>query len=126
MCAAFLAVALMACDETPTGPSVPLDQEFVLAPGESATVEEITVRFVRVVSDSRCPKDVNCVWEGDAHVRIDVTSTDGRREYDLHTVDMKPVVHDAYTIHLVRVQPERISDQPIDPGEYRVTLRVTR
>jgi hypothetical protein len=126
MCAAFLVVALMGCDESLTGPTVPVDQDFVLAPGESASVEEITVRFLNVVNDSRCPKDVTCVWAGDAHVRIDVTSTDGRREYDLHTADMKPVVHGAYTIHLVNVQPEPISGQPIDPGEYRLTLKVTK
>jgi hypothetical protein len=126
MIPALLALALTACDESLTGPEVPVDQEFVLAPGESSVVEDISVRFVSVPSDSRCPVDVTCVMAGDAHVQIVVTSAGSTRDYELHTRDMKPVVHDAYTIHLVKVAPDRISTDTIEPAEYRATLKVTK
>src|SRR5262245_51715943 len=95
---AALMVTLAACDESLAGPTAPIDQEFVLAAGESSVVETISVRFVRVANDSRCPEDVVCVWSGDAQVQITVTSTNQSKEYDLHTRDRKPVTHEGYTI----------------------------
>jgi hypothetical protein len=126
MLVTLFALALVACDESLTGPDVPIDQEFVLAPGESSVVEDISVRLDAVPSDSRCPVDVTCVSAGDAQVRVAVASTSATREYDLHTMDMKPAVHDAYTIHLVKVAPDRVSTDTIEPDEYRVTLKVTK
>jgi hypothetical protein len=48
---------------------------FWLALGRSAVSADAStiVRFVRVVSDSRCPGgDIVCVWEGEASVEIGV------------------------------------------------------
>jgi hypothetical protein len=59
---ASLLVAAGACDESIAGPTVPLDEEFVLRPGELARVEDISIRFVRVANDSRCPADAVCVF----------------------------------------------------------------
>jgi hypothetical protein len=124
---ASLVLLLAGCDENPlTGPSAPLDTEFLLAPGESRVVEDIAVRFVRVANDSRCPADAVCVLGGDAQVQIVVFSTGRNQNYDLHTGDMKPVTHEGYTIHLVKVEPYPFSASTIQPDEYRVTLRVTK
>jgi hypothetical protein len=123
---AVLIFAAVACDESVTGPSVPLNQEFVLAPGASTIVTDISVRFVRVANDSRCPADVLCVTGGDAQVQIVVTSSRGSQDYDLHTGDMRPVHHDTFTIHLVNVEPYPFSSRTIQPDEYRVTFRVTK
>jgi hypothetical protein len=126
MLLALLLLTLAACDESLTGPTVPIDSEFVLAPGESSLVEDVSIRFVRVATDSRCPADVVCVWAGDAQVQIVVTSRRSTKEYDLHTSDMKPVVHEDYTIHLVKVEPYPFTSRTIAPEEYRVTLKVTK
>jgi hypothetical protein len=123
---AMLLSATLACDESVSGPTVPLDREFVLAPGESAVVADISLRFLQVANDSRCPADAVCVTGGDAQVQIAVTSARGSRDYDLHTGDMKPVQHDDLTIHLVNVQPYPFSSRTIQPADYRVTLRVTK
>lgn len=119
----------MACDPSPTGPTVPLDREFVLQPGGAAAIEDssVRVRFDGVLGDSRCPADVMCVWGGDAVVRIEVfQERGGMQEYDLHTGDMKPVQHGDLTIALVQLQPYPFSTGPIRPEDYRATLRVTR
>jgi hypothetical protein len=39
---------------------------------------------------------------------------------------MRPVQHDDFTISLVQVAPYPFSARPIQPDEYRVTLKVTR
>jgi hypothetical protein len=122
----FVTLALVGCDETITGPTRPLNTEFVLAPGQTATVENVRVMFQRVAGDSRCPADAVCVWGGDALVQITAKSSSATRDYELHTGNREPVVHDDYTIHLVRVDPYPFSASSIEPDEYRVTLRVSR
>ena len=125
----FAMLALAACDESPAAPTVGLDQEFVLAPGEVAKVADtgLRIRFVGVRGDSRCPADAVCILGGDAVVRIEVLSFGGgRHEYDLHTGDLRPVVHEGFTIALVNLAPYPFSSQTIQPSEYRATLRVTR
>jgi hypothetical protein len=122
-------VLMTACDQTsPTGPTVPINSEFVLAPGESAVIAgaDISIRFLGVEGDSRCPADAFCIQGGDARVRVEATSARGRHAYELHTGNMQPVPHDDVTIHLVQLAPYPFSSRTIAPEEYRVTLRVTR
>lgn len=40
--------------------------------GETLKFNDIELRFVKVISDSRCPKNVTCVWAGEAVVLVDV------------------------------------------------------
>jgi hypothetical protein len=120
-------VAVSACDD-PTGPTVQLNEEFTLSPGEVATVSGtgIRIRFVGVEGDSRCPADVICIQGGDAIVRIEVLSLGGgAQSYELHTAGTVPVVHGNMTIALVQLSPFPFSSRTIQPEEYRATLRVT-
>ena len=126
--ALFLAVT--GCTETnPSSPTVPLNQQFELAPGQSATVQGASIRvsFLRVLGDSRCPADVLCVQGGAAIVEIQVQPDgSGAVPYELHTGDMRPVKHGDLTIELVQLSPYPFSSRTIQLGEYRATLRVTR
>ena len=66
---AFCLLAATACDEKdPTGPTVPMNRQFTLAPQEAAAIEGTgrRVQFVGVNGDSRCPADAICIWVGDA------------------------------------------------------------
>jgi hypothetical protein len=112
----------------PSAPTVRLNEEFVLQRGEVAAIGDtgIRIRFVGVEGDSRCPADVVCIQGGDAIVRIEVKSaSDPVTPYDLHTGNLRPVVHGSLTIALVQLSPYPFSTRPIQPGEYRATLRVT-
>src|SRR5688500_18294200 len=70
----------------PGGPSVALGQEFTLGPGESVSLADgvLSVRFERVTEDSRCPRGVNCVWEGDAVVAIVASRAGASGQHQLH------------------------------------------
>ncbi len=121
--------SVTACSDSPTGPTVPLNSEFVLAPGSAAMIEEAStaIRFNRVTGDSRCPGDAICIQGGDAIVSVTVTSTDGSRDHELHTGTMAPVRHDDLTVTLVQLTPYPFGSlPPIQPDDYRATLRVTR
>jgi hypothetical protein len=121
---------LAGCDEqSPVGPTVPLNQQFTLAPGESASIENTAIRieFMRVSGDSRCPADAVCIQGGDARVEVRVTNGSSTR-YDLHTGDQSraAVTHAGFRIELVQLQPYPFSSRTIAPGEYRATLTVSR
>ena len=127
--AIFCLLAMTACaDKSPATPS-PVSREVVLAPGQAVAVGEagITLRFDGVSGDSRCPGDAICITGGDALVRIAVIPTHGGGQaYDLHTGDMRPVTHADLTIALVELAPYPFSSRPIEPADYRATLRVSR
>ena len=99
----------------------------VLAPGESARVGDLLVRFVAVAEDSRCPADVTCVWAGNGAVRIAVEVAG---EAVIETLNTNPAVGpDAlevseHVIRLVALDPAPSAGRPIPAGAYRVTLEV--
>ena len=79
---------LAACDDTTTGPSVAIGSEFQLRPSESVSVEntDVELRFEVVTSDSRCPADAICVWQGDATAVFSVRLSGGSSSsLTLHT-----------------------------------------
>jgi hypothetical protein len=111
-----------------TGPTVGLNERFTLAPNETAQVKEArtSLTFNGVEGDSRCPADALCVQGGDARVKIEARSGGSTRSYELHTGDMKPVVHEGLTITLVQLSPYPFGGTTIKPGDYRATLTVSR
>ncbi len=46
--------------------------------GETVIFEEAAITFESVMEDSRCPKDVTCVWEGEARIRVIIESGSDR------------------------------------------------
>ena len=120
-----------ACNnQNPVGPTVALDQQFVLAPGEIASIEGTVVRvlFEEVASDSRCPINALCVTAGDAVVVIRVTEQSGSSRYELHISDpsRRHATHRDVRVELVALQPHPISGRRTDPAEYRATFTASR
>lgn len=129
----FVALMLLAsCATSPSAPrAVSLAERFTLAPGQTAEVEGtgLRVTFESVSADSRCPADVTCVWEGDAVVMVSVQATGSARlQHELHTSGRYPTEADAgdYRVRLVEVAPAPRSGASPAPGDYRVTLLVSR
>jgi len=126
-CAVLLLAMAIAC--SPSGPTARLDENFVLAPGETARVTgaDVSIRFAGVQGDSRCPADAICIQGGDAIVRVEVlASSGGAMTYDLHTAKSEPVRHGDVSIALVELAPYPFASRPTQPGDCRATLRVTR
>jgi hypothetical protein len=123
-------VAATACDEnSPTTPTVPLNERFTLAIGEAARIDgaDIQLQFVEVTGDSRCPADAVCIQGGDALVHVRVMAG-GTTAYELHTGDSTraAVMHRQVRIALEELQPYPFSSRTIAPNEYRATFTVTR
>ena len=127
----FCLLFVTACDEqSPVGPTVPLSQRFPLAPGESASVQDTSLRvqFLRVSGDSRCPADALCIQGGDALVHVRITDSAASSDHELHTggPPRAIVTPTGFRVELTELQPYPFSSRTIQPGDYRATLVVTR
>jgi hypothetical protein len=81
-----------------------LDDEFWIKIGESVTLEKgsLTLKFISLAGDSRCPEGVICVWMGNAEVILEVS----KNEIRLNTLlDPTEEVVGDYNIQLRDVIP---------------------
>jgi hypothetical protein len=121
----LLAVALAACGRG--GSAASLDEPIQLAPGQSAIfrAEKIEVTFVELISDSRCPSDATCFWQGTVTVRLAIRSNGKTTQHEADAAN--DVTVDGYAVDVLDVLPARGPErQRIAAGDYRVTLKVTR
>ena len=60
---------------------------FSLAVGERVKLaDDSTLHYVKLVNDSRCPPNVQCVWAGDAIIALEWTPASGAaQQVELHT-----------------------------------------
>ena len=61
---------------------VPLDGAVVL--------KGVTIKFLEVVEDSRCPEGVSCIWAGRAIVKVEVTANGKINEETLIFGELRP------------------------------------
>ncbi|MDP3879810.1 MAG: hypothetical protein Q8Q07_05850 [Dehalococcoidales bacterium] len=85
-----------------------LGQQFSLSPGQSAVItgEELKIKFEGVLEDSRCPRNVVCIWEGRVRYVVQVTA-DG-------------------SLARVELTEPGLTDQPVQLtfGSYRLTFHI--
>lgn len=120
----LIAASMAACASSPTAPADPAI--LTMAPGQSAQVGALSVKFVRVTSDTRCPANALCIQAGDVFVALETTVLIGRRAFELQLDPAKRgTTHGTYSIELQEVNPYPFG-QPIKPEDYRVKLRIAK
>ena len=123
----LLATLVLAACSTAIRPTPSFTREATLAAGRTVSiVDDVTVRFVGVEGDSRCPAEAVCIQGGDAVVKLQVTIDGRRSDVELHTGNMQPVTAGGVTIELVQLVPYPFSSRPIQPADYEATIRVKR
>ncbi len=124
----------LACASGSTASDVPEitpGESFRLSVGEEArlTSADLTVRFSAVTSDSRCPKDVQCFWAGDAAVEVVLTRDEESATVSVHTHGDEPYPRETnamgYTLRLEGLEPYPTSKGKIAPEDYVATLQLT-
>lgn len=130
----LLAVAALSCADP--GPAaltdfVHLGVPTTFKPGQGLEVGALTLAFAGVASDSRCPVDAVCVWEGDATVQFTIGFTNREimapvRLLELHTGSTGPRVASGYgnRVFLITLEPEPRAGVAIKPEDYRATVEV--
>lgn len=131
---AFAALAALGC-VTPSQPGaegvkatiqVQQGREFELAVLQDAKITgtSVTVRFLGVTNDSRCPSDVKCVWAGNAIARFNL-SAPGQQALVTSlnsTLDPKSVQYGGITLSLTGLKPVPKSGSTIPATDYVAVL----
>jgi hypothetical protein len=123
-------MALACADDGSAGP-LPVAQEVLadsveLAPGQELSVGTFRLSFLEVSSDSRCPEDVVCVWQGNAAVEIAVGMAEGpSHPRTLNTAAGLPAVDcSGFRVTLLELRPAPHAGVPIPAQDYRARFRV--
>ena len=95
--------------------------------GQEASIENnITIKFDGV-NDSRCPKDVICVWAGDGEVGLMLSKGNDQQHIILHTTLFpREINYVGYRIILKSLNPYPISTRQIKKEDYSVGLIIKR
>lgn len=102
-------------------------QTFTLAPGQTAACKScnLAFTFTGVGEDSRCPRYTNCVWEGQAVIRLQLN---GAAE---EAVDIKlratnndgaNIARGGHRLSVQTLDPYPESGKKIAPEDYRLTV----
>src|SRR5688572_21849493 len=66
-----------------------------------AIKSRLSVRFVELVEDSRCPTDTNCIWAGNAKIKVRVIKSGRSHDLTLDTQgENQSTAVEGYTIRL--------------------------
>ena len=128
----LLCLALAGCGgSTSPGPDLTLDDlptTVTLAAGEERRIGAVLIRFLEVKSDSRCPRDVQCVHAGNAEAvfRLGPSAGDGpAQQLVLNTSqDPRAGVGLGLSVTLVKLAPDPVSTTPT--RDYRAEVTIGR
>jgi hypothetical protein len=130
----LLMMLSVACRSNADQSTVLVGDVFTLGVGGTAVIpsENLTITFVKVPDDSRCPTTVSCAWTGEARAVVTVQQAEGKPvELEFNTNPAPPVNQQTltfgdYSIELQSLDPYPQDIDAIKANEYRVTMIVTK
>ena len=98
--------------------------------GEQLDCVNYSILFKEVISDSRCPKSVNCVWAGDAEVLLEIRKDNEIcAEYrakvgDSTDLDLQLPQLGSINLKLLGLTPYPETPRKIKQSEYKVVIQL--
>ncbi len=124
----FLVFFSLSCEQNDTNLEVSYEEgvAFTLAFGETAscTCGAPDITFTEMVTDSRCPLNVTCVWEGEVIVK---TQFGGEElQLGLSPIDTAPSADTVgqWSVTLLEVTPHPVEGEVIPDEDYELKLLV--
>jgi hypothetical protein len=95
---------------------------------KTITKDKLTIKFISVVEDSRCPKDANCIWTGNAKIQLKLKKKNGVWEtFKLNTdVEKREIRFGGYAIKIVGLTPTPKTNIRINRNGYVATFSITK
>lgn len=100
-----------------------------LKPNEEKKIEnsDVKVKFLSVIEDSRCPEGANCIWAGNAKIKIQLSCNNNKEEFEINTnVGAKGATFDGYAVNLTSLSPVPKQGETTDKNSYVATFEVSR
>lgn len=95
--------------------------------GESVTFKDhgIKLNFLDVLDDSRCPSDVDCVWEGTVSLMINIQyNSQDLGNFILNSSNLHKASFMGYYVKFKELEPYPISTEIILKTSYNATFIV--
>ncbi len=87
----------------------------------------LTVKFVSLVEDSRCPENARCVWSGNARIKVEIGKGRSRETFELNTDrGEKSAEFKGYKIELSALTPAPKENIRINRNGYVATFTISR
>ena len=103
--------------------------------GKTYHIEDVQIKFSDVLSDSRCPEDVTCVWAGEAIVLVDILQN-GTLQEQKKLIFQPGKRHDkklfnlfsseTTTITALKILPNLNSNKKLKKEEYYLQLEIAK
>lgn len=110
--------------------NINMNKEFTLSAKQKGYLKtgKITIEFISVLEDSRCPVDVDCVWAGSAKIQIKVSKGKAAAEiFELNT-NLEPqfIKFQGYKIELTGLTPVPKSDVDMKSVKYTASFKIEK
>lgn len=100
-------------------------KEVTLAIGQEGSFDLLSITLNKLVQDSRCPIDVQCIQAGS--ITVSATLSDGvKTETKDFSSDTEPQVFGTYKIYIKSVEPTKESKKEITSADYKITFNVEK
>src|SRR5205807_2471472 len=104
-------------DTKESSPSIN-ETQIQLKVNQTMESDNIKVKFLNVIEDSRCPAGVTCIWEGQVKITVNIIKNDQSLSNFVLTSraeqqDMAIQTFDGHSIQVVRVDPYPTSGKKI-------------
>ena len=87
----------------------------------------LRIKFVSVVEDSRCPVDVDCIWAGNAKIKVQVVGQRMTKVFEFNTtIGPKGDMMDGWAIYLEELTPLPKSSKKTNSKLYTAKFKITR
>ncbi|HAL74581.1 MAG TPA: hypothetical protein DCM45_05740 [Clostridiales bacterium] len=124
-----LAAGLSACANQPASASAILNQAFILEPGQTAVLKDegLSIKFVEIVSDSRCPTGVQCIWAGEVSSLVEINYQNQKKEMVLKVLGSGEG-EDLFTDYKITfsVEPYPEYGKELKAEDYRLHLTISK
>ena len=92
------------------------------------TGSKINVKFISLVEDSRCPAGVNCVWAGNAKIKVQISEGKNAGEtFEINTnIGAKGATFSSYAVNLIELTPAPQADSKTAANSYTATFSIVR
>ncbi len=94
--------------------------------GETKVVNGVSISLNKIVEDSRCPANVQCIQAGRALASVTLVAGSNVETRNLSSQPITPYIFGMYKISLIEVLPERFETTLPAQGSYRLTFRVEK
>jgi hypothetical protein len=128
---AFLIITIFLATTGCSGTRISLGQDFSLHVGQSASIkgEELQIKFLEVIADSRCPRGVTCIWEGEVSCMVAIRYRGSLQQMmftEPGSTSWPPEISfEEYQI-AYHVEPYPEAGVNIPVAEYQLLLRVSK